>query len=114
MSSQKTDKEPRPKRRFHKRTLVIVFCFVVIPWLLVAIPGEESGSFRANQGLTYSQYGYGWPCQHLFHIEAINYGGCWVPASPVDLDLTKKSAREIFPEQPLLKLNLGLDKNGGR
>ena len=107
--------ESRPKRRVHKRTLAIVFCFVILPWILVAVPGEEflrwGGGIPGRSGVCYT---HGWPFQHLVRNEAI-VDGAWVNRTyihgqiPPQLELDKL-ARESLRDQPSLKLNLKFRK----
>ena len=115
MSPPETSNESRPKRRVHKRTLAIVFCFVILPWILVAVPGVEAlrwrGGIPGHRGVFYT---HGWPFQHLVRQEAIVDGtsvnGKFILGQiPPQLELDKL-ARESVYEQPSLKLNLRLRK----
>lgn len=113
MSHPKTSNEPSSKRRIHKRTLAIVFCFVILPWCLVAIPGERS-SASGTTGNRRIAYKHGWPFQHLVRAEAI-VNRTYVNGEYVDDRLPSLLeldglAQESSPVQPSLKLNLRLGK----
>ena len=55
-------------RPVHKTTLLILFLFVVLPWILVAIPGQASSvdisSFDKGVGFPLKML-HGWPATYL-------------------------------------------------
>ena len=73
VTAKKQSEAPRlKKRRIHKRTLAIVFCFVLLPWFLVAIPGTTSRASASS--FPYSQMRHGWPFVHLHTTEVKTLG----------------------------------------
>lgn len=114
MSEQENSNDAFPRRRrIHKRTLAIVFCFVVLPWILVAVPGDHVESWGTT-GSNGSAFAHGWPFIHLDRTE-VGVNGSWVNGKytpgpvPAGLDLDKK-ARESAREHPPLRLDLRLDR----
>ena len=85
--------DSKRRRRIHKRTLAIVFCFGFLPWILIAIPGTQSGG-GGSSFTSHSEMRYGWPLVHLHTTEAKRAGG-WVNGKfvfglkPTDLELNK-------------------------
>ena len=73
MSQQKTSDDSSAEGRIHKRTLAVVFCLVVVPWILVAIPGQVSGGWGTT-GSSAKDYQHGWPFVHLIRTEALSVG----------------------------------------
>ena len=113
MSHQQAPAEPIPKRRIHKRTLAIVFCFVILPWFLVAIPGKRSNALE-TAGSENVAYMHGWPFLHLVRTEAIvnktRVNGEYVADRlPSQLELNELAQKSV-PDQPSLKLNLRFGK----
>ena len=113
MSQQKTSDDSSAGGRIHKRTLAVVFCLVVVPWILVAIPGQVSGGWGTT-GSSAKDYQHGWPFVHLIRTEAI-VDGTWVnkvfvPGQiPSRLELDR-IARESAREHPQLKFDLRLER----
>ena len=108
MSHQQAPAEPIPKRRIHRRTLAIVFCFVILPWFLVAIPGKRSNALE-TAGSENVAYMHGWPFLHLVRTEAIvnwtRVNGEYVADRlPSQLELNELAQKSV-PDQPSLKLN---------
>ena len=113
MSNQKTSQKLNLKRRIQKRTLAIVFCFVVLPWFLVAIPGKQSDALGTS-GNSRVAYKHGWPFLHLVRTEAI-VDGTYVNGKfvadlmPTQFELDE-IARGSAVEQPFLALDLKFRK----
>ena len=55
-------------RKFHKSSIVVVLLFVIIPWLLIAIPGERKGNIgeltQIGPGNFSLRAEHGWPAIH--------------------------------------------------
>ncbi|MFK7769577.1 MAG: hypothetical protein AB8B55_20365 [Mariniblastus sp.] len=98
----------KKKRRVHKRTLAIVFCFVIVPWILIAIPGTPSGG-SGTTGMNVSYTRHGWPFVH-FRTTHVDVYGTWVngkftlgpPPPGTDLD---KLAQKFAIQRELLNPN---------
>lgn len=95
-STQTIEREnsPRRKRWVHKRTLAVAFCVVVIPWILVAVPGEQYGG-GGTSGITVTNRQHGWPFVHLSstHVEIydVEIYGNWGQLPP-DIDANEIAA----------------------
>lgn len=103
-------------RKIHKRTLAIVFCFVVLPWILVAVPGELAESWLST-GYSGNVYVHGWPLVHLDRTEvtAGSYldspktaSGEMPELEAADAAGIDKALNEFAVDHPPLRLNLGL------
>ena len=100
-------------RRIHKRTMLIVFFVVVLPWILVAVPGESTGGWGTT-GSSREAFVHGWPFVHLDRTQA-TVSGSWVNKKffpgrmPAGLDL-RKLAKESAREHPALRMDLRLNR----
>ncbi len=113
--------DPPRKRWVHKRTLAIVFCLVVIPWILIAGPGTRSGG-GGTTGLNVTTRWHGWPFVQLESTHANVYGD-WVNGKfiygqmPPGLDLDELvrnwvDDRPVDWELPSFQLDLRVGEKG--
>ena len=91
------------RKRIHKRTLAMVFCFLILPWVLVAIPGESGTKKFIATGLSSQSFVHGWPFVHLDRTEAIVTG---LPGQTQELNLAINSS----PNQSAFRLDLRFDQ----
>ena len=112
--TDKAIKQPeaiKPKRRrVHKRTWVIVFFVVILPWILIGVPGTFSGG-GGTSGVNISTMRHGWPFVHLYTTKAYVFGlfrnGKVVPGQASSQTLNKM-ARD-FSEQQETDTNQALE-----
>ena len=106
------------RRRLHKRTIAVVFLFVLLPWILIAIP-KTSVEGAGTTGLNINHSVYGWP---LVHLESTEYRvtGNWVNGifysgqMPPGLDLAEKArdaAATFAQDKKPFQLNLRLERD---
>ena len=79
-SSTQSHGSTQRKHRIHKRTLAVVFCLAIIPWILVSVPGEVIGG-GGTSGLDITQRQHGWPFVHL-HSARVEIYGNWMQNLP--------------------------------
>jgi len=117
MSQQTQDGEsavplPAKKWRVHKRTIVVVFCVVLLPWILIAIPGTTiSGGGSSRSSISHKVHG--WPFVHLESTE-ISISQYWlkmnrgqVPPELLNLDKqARESAARYLENSSVIQLNL--------
>ena len=89
--------DPNKRWRIHRRTIAVVFCVVLLPWILIAIPGTVISSAGSSYSGS-SHVVYGWP---FVHLESARYSasGDWVNGKfvlgrrPKDSDLALEAAK---------------------
>lgn len=109
---------PAKRWRVHKRTIVVVFCVVLLPWILIAIPGTDVGG-AGTTGLNISHHQHGWPWVHLesteYDISGNWFNGKFFPGQmPLGLDLAesaKKAAASFTEDKSPVQLNLRLERD---
>ncbi len=104
-------------RWIHKRTLAFVSCFVILPWILIAIPGTKHLG-GGTTGMTVNHKWHGWPFVHLDSTRVTVYGN-WVNQKfipgqmPPNLDLNelaKRRAAEFNSDVEQVQLDLRFQK----
>jgi hypothetical protein len=64
MVNMETSSDKPKRKRIHKRTIVIVFTFVILPWTLISLPGESIGG-GGIANVDFNHRKHGWPFTHL-------------------------------------------------
>ena len=114
----KSDLRPAKKgRRVHKRTIAVVLCVVIFPWVLIAIPGTLDTGGQVSGWNIYHLL-HGWPFVHLESTHYQNVGNSEegryrLSRLPWDMDkaTSAKEAAAIFTKgQSPAQLNLRLEK----
>ena len=97
----KDDSDSRKTSRkfwFHKRTILFVTLVVLLPWTLLAIPGDLIGG-GGTSGLNVSFNQHGWPFIHMhsthYDLYANWVNGVFVRGKPANVD-TKPHAIDSF------------------
>lgn len=113
MVMSQPEKAVLPKRRrLHKRTVVVVLCCVILPWVLIAIPRTTVSA--GGSSMSGSSHGFhGWPFVHLESTE-YSFSQYWlkmnpgkVPSELLDLDKqAQKSATRYVENSNTIQLNL--------
>jgi len=107
---------PAKKFRLHKRTIAAIFCVVLLPWVLIAVPATVTGG-GGTTGLNINHSVHGWPWVHLESTEYDVYGN-WVNKKfipgqmPAGLDLVESSrnaAAGFTKDKPSVQWNLRLE-----
>jgi hypothetical protein len=100
MNSTSFDKQKQ--KRIHKRTITFVLLFVILPWALVAMPGESDGG-GGTTGLNVNFRKHGWPFTHLHSTHYDLYGNwvnkTFIRGKPANIDtkpLAIKSHNRFF------------------
>jgi hypothetical protein len=112
MPQQRNDNEAKSlrlsNRWVHKRTLMVVAFFVILPWMLIAIPGTHRGG-GGSTGLNVIRQTHGWPFVHL-DTTRVEVWGNSVPPN-LDLDqLAREWATESIRDVDAVQLDLRFER----
>ena len=108
----------KKKRWIHKRTIAVVLCVVILPWVLIAMPGTlDTGDNVSGRNIYHLVHG--WPFVHLeitHHLKAGNLeeGRYRLSRLPWGTDATKtaKEAAALFTKgRSPFQLNLRVEKD---
>ena len=111
----------KKKRWIHKRTIAVVLCVVILPWVLIGIPGTlDTGDQVAGWNIYH--LAHGWPFVHLetTHYQKVGnsakgrYQLGHLPAGAEVATSAKEVATIFAKHRPQIKLNLRLEKDRHR
>ncbi len=117
-----TSKSAKPriwkKFKIHKRTAAVVFCVVICPWILIAVPGTIWGG-GGTSVMTVGHRKHGWPFVHLVstHVKINkywykqNFAPNQAPHSPSLEEIAKYWADNFAPHVKPVQLDFRFDRD---